>query len=211
MTSKTETELLREINKAVAAANEAEQVVKTAKTELVSRSKTVGLLLLEAKKLHPAVKDFEAFLKPVDGLKLSRAFDCMRIAGGRITDEELKKDTRESVQKHRVKKKLKLATPEPVSVTSPPVTESAAESPEASAEKRKAENADLDKPTAPIDPYYEPQAFDEPSTAVLRASIKALREFKFAADTWLPKIREDMRMEAIVYVRDFFSKTKKVA
>jgi hypothetical protein len=84
--SKTETGLLGEINKAVAAVNEAEQVVETAKTELVSRSKTVGLLLLEAKKLHPAVKDFEAFLKRVDGLKLSRAYDCMRIAGGRIMD-----------------------------------------------------------------------------------------------------------------------------
>jgi hypothetical protein len=40
----------------------------------VSRSKQVGMLLLEAKKLHPAVKDFEAFLIRVS-LKLSRAYD----------------------------------------------------------------------------------------------------------------------------------------
>ena len=67
--------LLAKINEAVAAANEAETKVTTAQAELVSRSKTVGLLLLEAKKLHPAVKDFEAFLKKVQGLKLSRAYD----------------------------------------------------------------------------------------------------------------------------------------
>jgi hypothetical protein len=57
-----EAELLTKINEAVAAANEAETRVTTAQTELVSRSKTVGLLLLEAKKLYPAVKAFEAFL-----------------------------------------------------------------------------------------------------------------------------------------------------
>jgi hypothetical protein len=63
-------ELLVKLNEAVAAANEAEKIVTTAQAtvataqaELVSRSKTVGLLLLEAKKLHPAVKEFEAFLK----------------------------------------------------------------------------------------------------------------------------------------------------
>ena len=71
--------LLEEINAAVQAVNEAEQSVATAQAELVSRSKKVGLLLLEAKKLHPKVKDFEAFLGKVEGLKLSRAYDLMRI------------------------------------------------------------------------------------------------------------------------------------
>jgi hypothetical protein len=75
--------LLQELELAVAAANDAEQSVKTAKAELVSRSTRVGMLLLEAKKLHPAVKDFDAFLKEVDGLGLSRAYDLMRLAGGR--------------------------------------------------------------------------------------------------------------------------------
>jgi hypothetical protein len=55
--------LLEEISAAVKAVNNAEQDVATAQAELVSRSKKVGLLLLEAKKQHPAVKDFEAFLK----------------------------------------------------------------------------------------------------------------------------------------------------
>ena len=83
------------------AVNEAEQGVTTAQEELVSRSKKVGLLLLEAKKLHPKVKDFEAFLGKVEGLKLSRAYDLLRLAGGRTTDEELKKDQRERQAKSR--------------------------------------------------------------------------------------------------------------
>ena len=139
-----DTELLTKLNAAVAAANEAETKVTTAQAELVSRSKTVGLLLLEAKKLHPRSKDFEAFLKRIDGLHRSRAYDFMRIAGGRVTDEELRKEARERKQKSRAnKKKLPRPTPkkpepEPkLSVTEPPVTESA----EISIEERRAEYA----------------------------------------------------------------------
>ena len=124
-------ELLDAIKLAVATANAAEQgmttaqaELSTAQAELVSRSKRVGTLLLEAKKLHPTVDAFEAFLKKVDGLGLSRAYDLMRLAGGRTTDEELRKETRDRVEKHRAKKRLSRAEPEP-SVTSPPVTESA--------------------------------------------------------------------------------------
>jgi hypothetical protein len=145
--------LLAKINEAVAAVNEAEKIAAMAKDEFVSRSKQVGLLLLEAKKLHPAVKDFDAFLKRVNGLQLSRAYDCMRVAGGRTTDEEIRKGTRERVQKHREKKKtlpppekklpspLPTPKPEPLnpSVTSPPVTES----PEVSVEQRRRENTNL--------------------------------------------------------------------
>lgn len=123
--------LLNKLNVAVKAADEAETSVTTAQAELVSRSKAVGLLLLEAKKLHPKVKDFEAYLKRVDGLNLSRAYDFLRLAGGRVTDEELRKDARERKRKSRAKPKtLPGTTPEPkppepeVSVT---VTESAEE------------------------------------------------------------------------------------
>ena len=91
-TSSPDDELLLKLNVAVAAANEVEKTVETAKAELVSRSKVVGTLLLEAKTLHPAVGDFYAFLKRVDGLKLSQAYDLMRLAGGRVTDEELRQD-----------------------------------------------------------------------------------------------------------------------
>jgi hypothetical protein len=116
--------LLGEIKLAVAAANDAEQNVTTARAELVSRSTRVGMLLLEAKKLHPATGDFKAFLKEVDGLGLSRAYDLMRLAGGRTTDEELRKETRDRVERHRAKKRLSKTEPEP-SVTSAPVTEPA--------------------------------------------------------------------------------------
>jgi hypothetical protein len=129
-------ELLGEIKLAVAAANAAEHGAMSARAEFVSRSERVGMLLREAKKLHPAVKDFKAFLKKVDGLKLSRAYDLLRLAGGRITDEELKRDARERQQKSRAKKlptpdsvtsrnpsgPASLTQPEP---TSPPETESA--------------------------------------------------------------------------------------
>ena len=129
-TREAETALLTKINKAVAEANKAEQTVATAQAELVSRSKAVGLLLLEAKKLHPAVKDFENFLNKIQGLKLSRAYDLLRLAGGRTTDEEIRKATRDRVKKHRTNKKTlprptPAPTPEPkLSVTSTPVTES---------------------------------------------------------------------------------------
>lgn len=115
--TKLGTELLAKLNEAVKAANVAERSVTTAQLELVSRSKAVGLLLLEAKKLHPKVKDFDAFLKKVHGLKLSRAYDLLRLAGGRTTDEELKKENRERQQKSRAKKKLPTPVSEPASVT----------------------------------------------------------------------------------------------
>jgi hypothetical protein len=172
-------QLLERLNTAVAAANEAEKTVTTAKAELVSRSKLVGMLLLEAKKLHPAVKEFKAFLKRVDGLELSRAYDLMRLAGGRTTDEELKKDTRERVKKHRTKK---LPKPEPLelSVTLPDVTEI-----EASAERRKAENADLN-----------PNA---------EASARYLAEFTYACRTYLPKMAEADRQKARQLVEELTS------
>jgi outer membrane biosynthesis protein TonB len=181
-------DLLDKISAAVAAANEAEQTVTTAQTELVSRSKTVGLLLLEAKKLHPKVEDFEAFLKRIDGLKLARAYDCMRIAGGRTTDEEIRKATRERVKKHRTKKKLPKPAPapkadpkpdpkpDPVSVTPPDVTETA----EASADKRKAENANLS---------WSPEEM----------SAHNLSEFQVACRTYLPNLIEADLKKARVF------------
>jgi hypothetical protein len=174
-------ELLARINEAVAAANEAETKVTTAQAELVSRSKTVGRLLLEAKKLHPAVKDFEAFLRKVQGLKLSRAYDCMRVAGGRATDEEIRKAARDRVEKHRASKKKKLPGPTPapkpepqkVSVTKPDVTETA----DLSAEERAA-----------------------------KASARGLAEFTTACRMWLPQITvEADRQKARLLVSELTS------
>src|SRR6516162_2787268 len=181
-------ELLGKINAAVADHNAAEQAVTTAQSELVSKSKVVGQLLLEAKKLHPKVKDFEAFLKQVKGLKLSRAYDLLRLAGGRTTDEELRKDARERVRKHRAKKKL--PTPEPVSVTDPDVTESSkriTQSAEISAEERRAQNAALDVEPEPI----QLPDFDRSAEAKRKQwSRCALNEFTCACKNYLPKITE---------------------
>jgi hypothetical protein len=116
--------LLKELKFAVKAANDTQQNLTKAHAKHASRSMRVGMLLLDAKKLHPTVEDFEAFLKGVDGLGLSRAYDLMRLAGGRTTDEELRKETRDRVERHRARRKLSKAEPE-LSFTSPPVTESA--------------------------------------------------------------------------------------
>jgi hypothetical protein len=183
------TELLTKINAAVAAANKAEQTVTTAQGELRSRSMAVGLLLLEAKKLNSAVKDFDAFLKRVDGLKLSRAYDLLRLAGGRVTDEELKEDARQRKQKSRDrKKKQPLPEPkkrEPVSVTNPDVTETVKADPE----KRKPEK-------------------HETETGDATTSARALAEFTFACRAWLPKItvKADRQKAALVFSDAFYSK-----
>jgi hypothetical protein len=171
--------LLQKINTAVTAVNKAEKAAETAKAELVSRSKAVGELLLEAKRRHPEVADFKAFLKKVDGLKLSRAYDLLRLAGGRVTNEQLRQEARERQWKARANKKLPKSGPEPRpgsepkdSVTKPHVTES----PEVSVEQRKAEMAALDSSAG------EGNA---------KASARALAEFVVACRTWLPKITVD--------------------
>jgi hypothetical protein len=190
--------LLAKLNQAVAAANEAEKIAETAKSEFLSRSKTVGLLLLEAKKLHPAVKDFDAFLRRIDGLKLSRAYDLLRLAGGRVTDQELKKEARERKQRSRANKKklprpapaLKKPEPEPKpdSVT---VTESA----EISIEQRRAENAELDLSA---------------EERAAKASARYLAEFAVACRTYLPKITvEADRQKARLLVSELTSSKPK--
>ena len=176
----------------MAAANEAETKVTTAQAELVSRSKTVGLLLLEAKKLHPAVKDFEAFLGKVQGLKLSRAYDCMRIAGGRTTDEEIRKATRDRVEKHRASKKTAGANSgteagaAELSVTKPDVTETA----EASAESARPNT----------------QTRLERRGKGRQASARCLAEFTIACRMWLPQITvEADRQKARLLVAELTS------
>jgi hypothetical protein len=197
--------LLTKINAAVAAANEAEQTVTAAQAELVSRSKAVGLLLLEAKKLHSVVKDFEAFLKRVDGLGLSRAYDFMRLAGGRTTDEELRADARERQRKSRARKKLPKAKPQPEErqvllesgeVVIEPDSVTVTESAEASAEKRKAENAHLDL-TA--------------KEKAAKASAHYLAEFTAACRSYLPKITiEADREKARLLVSELTSSKPKM-
>jgi hypothetical protein len=97
----------------------------------------------------------------VNGLKLSRAYDYLRIAGGRTTDEELRKDARERQKKSREKKKK---IPGPIPAPKKPdfrdVTESKERKPE--------------KVPAWIDAAQQ--------------SSRALAEFTFACKTYLPRI-----------------------
>jgi hypothetical protein len=199
--------LLGKINAAVAEHNAAEQVVTTAQAELVSRSRVVGELLLEAKKLHPKVKDFDAFLKRVDGLHLSRAYDLMKLAGGRTTDEQLRQEARDRVRKHRAKKKL--PTPEPASVTDPDVTESSkriTQSPEISAEERRTQNAALD---AEPGPATLPEPDHSPEAKRKQWSRRALNEFTYACKNYLPKITEEAdRQKALRIVTEMLADKK---
>ena len=166
---------------------------RAAHTDLVSRSKAVGLLLLEAKKLHPKVKDFEAYLSRVEGLGLSRAYDFMKLAGGRTTDEELKKDARERQAKSREKKKKEKPPTKETPFESGDVIELKAasfrdvtESAEASAEVRKAEYADAE---------------DVPTMEYV-GNKDALDCFKRACDAWLPQLGTADLAEAESYFRD---------
>jgi hypothetical protein len=212
--SKQIDELAAKLTKAVRAADAAEEAVTGAREILVSRSREVGLLLLEAKKLHPSVKDFEAFLKRIDGLKLSRAYDMLRLAGGRITHEELKKDARERKQKSRRRGRIKLPqdTCDEVkklvdSVTDPPVTES----PEASAEKRKAEYADLsgeEKKEAEFADFLDAQERAQ------KESAHYFAEFTAACRMYLPKITERNHRDKVhdlvdkLMPRNYFNKVE---
>jgi hypothetical protein len=60
-----------------------------------------------AQKRHPKPKDFDKFIKPVVGLGRSRAYDLIRLAGGRTTEAQLRKDQRERQAKSRANKKKK--------------------------------------------------------------------------------------------------------
>lgn len=202
--------LLIKINAAVKAANETEATIETAKTELVSRSRVVGQLLLEAKKFYPKVKDFEEYLGRVDGLKLSRAYDLLRLAGGRTTDAELKEAAAERKRQERARKEARAkearakeerarkekeckewereeqereerAKSKPEPKAKDSVTNpDVTESAEASAARRKAEYAQT--PAA--------------------VSARNLREFEVACNTYLPKLTDaDMRKAHLYFAR----------
>lgn len=213
-------DLLTKLNEAVAAAN-------AAQGELVSRSKAVGLLLLEARKLHPKVADFKAFLGKVNGLKsVSWAYDLMKLAGGRTTEAELRKDAADRQAESRAKKRLAKPepTPEPTpepkpkqalldsgrvielgadgfrDVTEKPSLPATArqETAEESAERRKAENAELELSA---------------EEKAAKQSAHFLSEFIIACRSHLPKITvEADRQKARLLVSELtMVKTKKAA
>lgn len=198
-------DLLAEINEAVSAANEAETMVTTAQAELVSRSKKVGVLLLEAKKLHPVVKDFEAFLQKVQGLKRSRAYDLLRLAGDRTTDDELKREARDRQRKSRAGKRLPKPEPAPkadqpkLSVTSrnDEAAGNDAENADACAERRQAEMADLSL---------------TPEEKAAKLSAHNLSEFQVACRIYLPKMIEaDLKKARVFFMEGTWKANRRKA
>jgi hypothetical protein len=165
--------LLTKINQAVELANKAEKIVTTAQAELVSRSKAIGVLLLEARALHPG-RNFEEFLKRVKGLHRSRAYDCMRIAGGRVTDDELRRDAAARQQKSRTKKKLQPPVPTVRDVTD-----------------------NLAEPRPVVVQLVSPEAAHDADSA------RCLTEFKAACKRYLPRMNEDDILKALSYVAEF--------
>jgi hypothetical protein len=155
-------ELLKKIDTAAQAANKTEQTVADAHADRLAKCKALGTLLLEAKKRHPQVKDFEAFLSRAKHVKLSAAYDYMKLVGGRKTDEEIRRAERARREEQRARKQKsrnKLPRPEPegLSVTSLQVTESPSALPNdvpetagQTAARRMAENAALFNPEAKI-------------------------------------------------------------
>jgi hypothetical protein len=163
----TDADLLSKITEAVSAE-------QTAQAEHVSGARELGLLLLEAKKRHPAQKDFQKFLKPVAGLELSRAYDLMRLAGGLTTEEELRKDARERQAKSRAKRK-KLPPPQAEPKPEPKVVRDVTDDP---------------------DPPEEPNA-----SRAQAMSARALAELREAFRTYWPRITEEAhRQQARIFI-----------
>jgi hypothetical protein len=239
MMTDTDDSLLKKINTAVAEHNTAEQAVTTAESavttavsELTSKSMVVGQLLLEAKKRHPKKADFEAFLNLVIGLGRSRAYECMRIAGGGTTEEQSRKRNRERQRKHReAKKKLPKAKPQSKpdpkheSVTETDVTESAKRNLPFDISKydqalKRAQNAALGTEVPPeptgttttgtttTGTTTTPLLDFDRSTAAKRSqgSRDPLNEFKYACKTWLPQIADEAdRQEALRFAAEMLA------
>jgi hypothetical protein len=202
-------DLLERINAAVKAANEAEHHAETAKTEYVSRSRTWGALLLEAKKIHPRPKDWDRFLSQVVGLKKSRVADLLKIAGGpsvaaQLEEEERqKKANRDRVKRHRAEKKS-LPKPEtaPDSITSAPVMETAQQTASidtgASADTMRAKFAALDDDLG-IPSHLDRRAPEIVQDAATRSG-NAWIEIKTIIDMQLPDLLAADKLNLFTYI-----------
>jgi hypothetical protein len=185
--------LAAKISKAVMAVDAA----IVTKNELARKA---GMLLHEAHERHPGRAAFEAFLKLTDGVKYSRAMDLIAVATDRKTFEKLQADAAARLKKHRDKKKAlpepspqpkKQPRPDPAGVRC--ATDEEEESPEASAERRKAENAALNETSE-------------------QRSAKALAEFAAACRTYLPKLTiEADRQKARLLVSELTTSKRKAA
>jgi hypothetical protein len=180
-----------------------------AQSKSLRAAKELGLLLIEAKKRYPKVKDFEAFLKDAGGVKLARAYELIGLVGGRIDEAKHREENAKRNREHRAKKKAEAAAakkfpsrdgkPEPpkLSVTSSNVTESA----EISIEQRRGEHAELDQSAEERVAKWEP----------LKWSADNLHEFECACKTYLPRLNEADLKTARAYVTFDRWRAKKVA
>lgn len=115
------------------------------------------------------IKNFDAFLAKY-GLGSTRAYELIAIAEGRTTVEEVRAKSNERKKRHRDKKAEAAAVP--------PVASPSVAAPPASVPER----------TAP-----------DKSAKALAKSAKALAEFKYAVDRYMPQMDAEAKQQAVAY------------
>jgi hypothetical protein len=130
-----------------------------------------GTLLAEARKRHPGKKAFETFLELAGGIGYRRAEDLIAIAVGRKDFEREQAENAAAQQRHRDKLKAEKI------------------------EREKAKAA-LPKPE-PAKPG--PKTKGKPEPELRNSSAAALREFKYACETYLPKLNISDFLEAVEF------------
>jgi hypothetical protein len=177
-----------------------------AKGSLLEYSKKSGALLFDVQQNHH--EHLEAICARV-GISRSRRFELLAIAGGRRTEEENKAISKARQEKKRAKDKAAKAKaippPKPVPES---VTTNVTDSPEASAERRKAEYVAIAE-MRPVEAEPVPVEVHEPQPEAVEPvalpkpknipSGRALAEFKVAADHWISKMSKTDSVEAIDY------------
>ena len=157
-----------------------------AKDKAVEHYKAAGLLLLDVSKTTS--QGFHDFYAPPRGLRASRAYELMQMAGGRKTVEQIRADTKKRVDRHRAKNKQR-PLEEPVT-----------------------DNATLEdkQEVAPADAHEAVPAADEPEVVPPHTPEgtpadpfpmweRAFAEIKFAVDAWMPKMTLVTRGRALAY------------
>jgi hypothetical protein len=179
-----------------------------AKGSLLECSKKSGALLLDVQQNHP--EHLEAIITRV-GISRSRRYELLAIAGGRRTEEENKAISKARQEKKRAKGKDAKgnALPPPKQVPES-VTTIVTDSPEASAERRKAEYAAMEtaeQPEAQPEPVEPPKPDPTVASEVkAKRSDQALGEFKFAAKRWLRDMNHHDRRKAFEYVSEMMDR-----
>jgi len=135
-------ELGKEILDHVNCGKAANSQAKEARVEAKQRFICGGRLLIEAKR---RATDFTAFLREhCNGISVSWAYKLIRMAGGEAEVEKVRADARERKRRQRAKASVRDKGNVTHSTSDPDFAASnASETPEASAEKRKALNARL--------------------------------------------------------------------